>query len=70
MTEELMQATMSSWPKENLLVLIDHQGQRGLDAAAYFLGHGFSNIKTVRGGIDAYAEQADVSLPRYTVEKE
>ena len=70
MTEELMQATMSNWPKENLLVLIDHQGERGLDAAAYFLGHGFSNVKTVRGGIDAYAEEADASLPRYTVEKE
>lgn len=69
MTEELMQTAMA-WPKENLLVLIDHQGTRGLDAAAYFLGHGFSNVKTMRGGIDAYAEHADPSLPRYTIETE
>ena len=68
LTQELMQHAMASWPKEELLILIDHQGERGIDAAAYFAGHGFLSVKAVRGGIDAYAEQADRTLPRYTVE--
>ena len=67
MTQELMQEAMN-WPKESGLVLIDHTGSRVLDAAAYFAGHGFTNVKGLKGGIDAYAEQADPSLPRYTTE--
>ena len=70
LTQELMHHAMASWPKEELLILIDHQGERSLDAAAYFAGHGFSAVKALRGGIDAYAEKADRSLPRYTIEKE
>jgi rhodanese-related sulfurtransferase len=67
MTQELMQEAMN-WPKETAIVLIDHTGSRVLDAAAYFAGHGFTNIKGLKGGIDDYAEQADPSLPRYTTE--
>lgn len=70
LTQELMQNAMATWPKDELLVLIDHQGERTLDAAAYFAGHGFTGVKALRGGIDAYAEKADHSLPRYTIEKE
>jgi rhodanese-related sulfurtransferase len=70
LTQELMQQAMSNWPKDELLVLIDHQGERSLDAAAYFAGHGFTLVQALRGGIDAYAEKADRSLPRYTIEKE
>ena len=69
MTQEIMQESMN-WPKETELILIDHSGARVLDAAAYFAGHGFTRVKGLRGGIDAYAEQADPSLPRYTVETE
>ncbi len=70
LTQELMQQAMGGWQKDELLVLIDHLGERVLDAAAYFAGHGFNNVKALRGGIDAYAEHADRSLPRYTVEQE
>ena len=67
MTQEKIQDSMN-WPKESELILIDHTGSRVLDAAAYFAGHGFTSVKGLRGGIDAYAEKADSSLPRYTVE--
>lgn len=69
MTQEIMQSAMN-WPKETEIILIDHTGNRVLDAAAYFAGHGFTRVKGLRGGIDAYAEKADASLPRYTVEAE
>jgi rhodanese-related sulfurtransferase len=67
MSQELMQEAMN-WPKETPIILIDHTGNRVLDAAAYFAGHGFTNVKGLKGGIDAYSEQADPSLPRYTTE--
>jgi rhodanese-related sulfurtransferase len=67
MTQEIMQEAMN-WSKEIEIVLIDHTGNRVLDAAAYFAGHGFSKVRGLRGGIDAYATEADPSLPRYTVE--
>jgi rhodanese-related sulfurtransferase len=67
MTQEIMQSAMN-WPKETEIVLIDHTGSRVLDAAAYFAGHGFTAVRGLKGGIDAYAAKADSSLPRYTVE--
>ena len=67
MTQEIMQEAMN-WPKESEIILIDHAGGRVLDAAAYFAGHGFTAVKGLKGGIDAYSSQADPSLPRYTTE--
>lgn len=67
-TQEKMQEILSTWPKDSLIALVDHQGARSLDAAAFFAGHDFSNIKGLRGGIDAYSAEADSTLPRYTLE--
>jgi rhodanese-related sulfurtransferase len=65
-TQDLMQT--NNWSREDLLVIYDHDGKRSIDAAAYFQGHGFTNVKSLRGGIDAYSAEVDASLPRYTLE--
>lgn len=68
-TQELMQEILMQWPRsEEYIVLIDHLGERTLDAAAYFAGHGFTNVKALLGGIDAWSEQVDPNLARYTLE--
>ncbi len=67
-TQELMQEILADWSRNDLVVVYDHQGARSMDAAAYFQGHGFENVKSLRGGIDAYSAEADPSLPRYTLE--
>ena len=67
-TQETMQEIMSNWSRENLLVIYDHQGTRSMDAAAYFQGHGFENVKSLRGGIDAWSAEVDGKLPRYHLE--
>jgi rhodanese-related sulfurtransferase len=67
-TQELMQKIQSSWSRENLLVIYDHQGTRSMDAAAYFQGHGFDNVKSLRGGIEAWSIDVDPKLPRYHLE--
>ena len=51
-----------------LLAIIDHRGARSMDAAAYFAGHGFTKVKSVRGGIDAWSGEVDAQLPRYELE--
>jgi rhodanese-related sulfurtransferase len=68
-TQELMQEIQSNWPRENLLVIYDHQGTRSLDAAAYFQGHGFENVKSLRGGIDAWSVDVDPKISRYHLEQ-
>ena len=67
-TQELMQELLSDLSRENLLVIYDHQGTRSLDAAAYFQGHGFENVKSLRGGIDAWSVDVDPKLRRYHLE--
>ena len=66
--QALMQQMLAARTKDELLVLLDHDGSRSLDAAAYFAGHGFTNIKCLRGGIDAWSVEVDPDLPRYTLE--
>lgn len=67
-TQEFMQEILSTWSREDLLVIYDHQGARSMDAAAFFQGHGFTNVKSLRGGIDAWSAEVDSSLPRYHLE--
>jgi rhodanese-related sulfurtransferase len=67
-SQDLLQSIMTSWDKAGLVVIVDHLGQRSLDAAAYLAGHGFSNVRCLRGGIDTWSQTVDPSLPRYTLE--
>ena len=65
MTRDLMLEIMGKWDPEMPFVIIDHQGQQGLDAAAYYLGHGLKNVRCLRGGIDAWSLEVDETVPRY-----
>jgi rhodanese-related sulfurtransferase len=67
-TQEFMQEILANWSRTDLLVIYDHQGTRSMDAAAYFQGHGFEHLKSLRGGIDAWSAEIDPKLPRYHLE--
>ncbi len=69
-SNDLLQSIFGTEAKDRLIVLYDHTGDRTLDAAAYLIGHGFKNTRALRGGIDAYAAEADTDLPRYKLEFE
>src|SRR5215211_1013407 len=47
-TQASMETILAQWSREDLLVIYDHDGKRSLDAAAYFQGHGFTNVKSLR----------------------
>ncbi len=68
MSQETMQEILGKWPREQLMVIYDHAGRQSLDAAAYFQGQGFKNVRCLRGGIDAWAQEVDPKLPRYRLE--
>ena len=63
--QALAQEIIQTWPKETPIVTSCHHGMRSLDAAAYLRGHGFVNARSMVGGIDAWSEQIDPSIPRY-----
>jgi rhodanese-related sulfurtransferase len=65
LSQEVMQKLMASGSNTDPIVVIDHQGKNGLDAAAYFLGHGLQNVRCLRGGIDAWAQEVDPKMRRY-----
>lgn len=67
-SQDLQREAFGSWNKDDLVVLYDHTGPRALDAAAYFAGHGFTQVRALAGGIDRYSQEADPGLPRYRVE--
>jgi len=68
LSQDVMRQVMSDGSNTLPLVIIDHQGRHGLDAAAYFLGHGLRNVRALRGGIDAWSREVDSDLPRYRVD--
>ena len=65
---------LSQWPqlalekladKDQPLLLHCHHGGRSARATAWLLGQGFTNVKNVAGGIDAWSTEIDSSVPRY-----
>ena len=65
LSQAVMQQIMGSGSNTSPIVVIDHAGKNGLDAAAYFMGHGLQNVRCLRGGIDAWAQEVDATLRRY-----
>jgi rhodanese-related sulfurtransferase len=68
LSQPVMQEILANWPREELMVVYDHRGRQSLDAAAYFMGQGFRNVRCLRGGIDAWSREADAQVPRYRLE--
>lgn len=65
LSQEVMREIMAEGSNSRPLVIVDHQGKQGLDAAAYFMGHGLQNVHCLRGGIDAWAQEIDPKMRRY-----
>jgi rhodanese-related sulfurtransferase len=65
LSQPVMQQLMASGSNTNPIVVIDHAGKNGLDAAAYFMGHGLQNVRCLRGGIDAWAVEVQPKMRRY-----
>jgi len=66
----LAQLGIGAFPEEaqqrdaEILVLC-HHGVRSARATEWMLAQGWTNVFSVRGGIDAYAKQVDASVGKY-----
>lgn len=60
-----------SGPIENYLdphaetIVMCHHGVRSAQVCQWLLSQGFTNVKNVSGGIDAYSVRVNPSIPRY-----
>jgi rhodanese-related sulfurtransferase len=46
-------------------LVICHHGSRSAQMCQWLLTQGFTNVKNVAGGIDAYSLRVDYSIPQY-----
>jgi rhodanese-related sulfurtransferase len=65
LSQDVMRELMASGSNTHPIVVVDHAGKNGLDAAAYFMGHGLQNVRCLLGGIDAWAQEVDPKIRRY-----
>lgn len=66
-SQELQQSLFACAPTTRIL-LFDHLGKNVLDQVAWFRGHGLNETYGLRGGIDAWSQEIDSSIPRYRLE--
>ena len=56
---------IDSLPSDQEIVVYCHHGQRSLYAVAYLQQNGFNEAQNLIGGIDQWAAEIDLTLPRY-----
>jgi rhodanese-related sulfurtransferase len=52
-------------PRERDVVVYCHVGARSAQAAIWLTANGWPRVRSLAGGIDAWSEQVDPSVPRY-----
>ena len=69
---ELMQLPMQSIPArlheldpDRPVAVLCHHGGRSMQVAMFLAQRGFDHVANVAGGIDAWSQQVDPSVPRY-----
>ena len=58
-------AKLESLPKDTPLVFLCHHGSRSRQAAEQVLGRGYTKVFNLDGGIEAWSQTVDKSVPRY-----
>jgi rhodanese-related sulfurtransferase len=58
---ELKQAQVDNQP----IACLCHHGMRSQQVASYLAQNGFSSVVNLQGGIAAWAQQVDTSIPQY-----
>ncbi len=58
-------AIHSRFEADRETIVLCHHGMRSAQMCSWLAQQGFSQLKNVTGGIDAYAQLVDRSVPRY-----
>lgn len=65
LTEALVDELLAAPDRDAEIIVVCHHGIRSLQAAAFFAERGFTNVRSMTGGIQAWSEQIDNSIPTY-----
>ncbi len=69
LTLELKFEALDTWPKDARIVFCSNAGHRSLEVASYFMAYGFTNVRNMTGGLEAWSGELQVSnVPPLTVE--
>ena len=52
-------------PRDRPLVMVCHTGRRSQNAAMFLAQSGFSDVRNLAGGVEAWAVEVDPSMRRY-----
>jgi monothiol glutaredoxin len=63
--DESTVAELESLPKDTAMAFLCHHGVSSARAAEHFRAEGFRALFNVEGGIEAWSQQIDPSVPRY-----
>ncbi len=61
---------MSSLGKDQEIILIDWKQDRGPSFQKWLTQRGFTNVRCLQGGIDAWSEAVDTRLSRYDIDED
>jgi monothiol glutaredoxin len=65
LVDDAVRASIEALPKSTPLYFHCHHGGRSQAAAEHWLARGFTDVSNVEGGIDAWSQEVDKSVPRY-----
>jgi adenylyltransferase/sulfurtransferase len=60
-----LQQSLGKLDREAEIIAVCHHGMRSADATGFLLQQGFTKVKNLIGGMDAWSTQVDPSVPRY-----
>jgi rhodanese-related sulfurtransferase len=63
--EEWSESILQDLKPETATIVICHHGMRSAQLCQWLAMRGFSEVKNLRGGIDAYSRMVDSSIRRY-----
>ncbi len=69
-TRDTCESVLAATPKEREIVLIDWKGDRAPSFQKWLGSRGFTNVKCLEGGIDAWSEKINTHLARYDIDEE
>ena len=69
-TRDTCEPFLAATPKDREMVLIDWKGDRAPSFQKWLGERGFTNVKCLEGGIDAWSEKINTHLSRYDIDEE
>ncbi len=69
-TRDSCEQVLKTTPKDREIVLIDWKGDRAPSFQKWLGDRGFTDVKCLAGGIDAWSEKVNTHLSRYDIDQE